>query len=84
MAFIFHFSPTCPVLKLFYLKNIFILPFWFPLLASIHFCQRKEVEKQCYMLDGGNPLRVIEIKDNGLYSVAAMREHAILKNWVRV
>jgi len=37
-----------------------------------------------YVSDGGNLLSVIEIKDNGLYSTAVMREHAILKNRVRV
>ena len=37
-----------------------------------------------YMSDGRNLLSVIAIKDNSLYSAAAMHEHAILKNRVRV
>ena len=37
-----------------------------------------------YMSDGRNLLSVTAIKDNSLYSAAAMHEHAILKNRVRV
>lgn len=37
-----------------------------------------------YMSDGRNLLSVIEIKNNSLYSAAAMHEHTVLKNRVRV
>lgn len=63
--------------------------FYFAILVSPfgqHSFLSKEGSRKAmlHMSDGGNPLRVIEIKDNGLYSVAAMDEHAILKNRVRV
>ena len=84
MALSFLFSFMCPVLKLFYLKNIFILPFWFPPFGRHSFLSKEGSRKAMfYMSDGRNLLSVIEIK-NSLYSAAAMHEHAILMNRVRV
>ena len=63
--------------------------FYFAILVS-PFGQRSFLSKEgsrkamLYVLDGGNLLRVTEVKDNGLYCVAAMHERAILKNRVRV
>lgn len=85
MALSFLFSFMCPVLKLFYLKNIFILLFWFPLFGRHSFLSKEGSRKAMfYMSDGRNLLSVIEIKNNSLYSAAAMHEHAVLKNRVRV
>jgi len=85
MTLSFLFSSMCPVLKLFYLKNIFILLFWFPLFGRHSFLSKEGSRKvMFYMSDGRNLLSVTAIKDNSLYSAAAMHEHAILKNRVRV
>ena len=85
MTLSFLFSSMCPVLKLFYLKNIFILLFWFPLFGRHSFLPKEGSRKvMFYMSDGRNLLSVTTIKDNSLYSAAAMHEHAILKNRVRV
>ena len=77
MALSFLFSLMCPVLKLFYLKNIFILLFWFPLFGQHSFLSKEGSRKAMFYMSDG-------IKNNSLYSAAAMHEHAILMNRVRV
>lgn len=85
MVFIFHFSSTCPVLKLLHFKNIFIFLFRFPIFGPHSFLSKEGSSKAVlYVSDGGNLLSVIEIKDNGQYSAAVMHEHAVLKSRVRV
>lgn len=81
----FSFLIHVPSVKLSHFKNIFIFLFWFALLVWHSFLSKEGGRKAVlYMSDKGYLLRVIEIKDNSLYSVAAMHEHVMLKNRVRV